>query len=95
MHTKGKWTWEVGENRVRIFSSEDSDYVLASISTMKGVDIGIANAKRICQMHNSFDDLLEVLKYIIKWDDYIANEDKLPKALMTEVKRAIAKAEGV
>ena len=45
------------------------------------------------QMHNSFDGLVEVLKYVMKWEEYEANEGKLPKALVIEIKRAIAKAE--
>lgn len=93
-HTKGEWFWEVGENRVRVFQ-KDSREVLASVSTLQGVDIGIANAEHICQTHNSFDELLEALKnaqYFIGKLDFSTNG--CPPDLWKQMESAIAKVEG-
>lgn len=65
MHTQGKWTTrEIEENYINIVIDDNSGRLIGQIC--KVFDNSEANAKRIVQMHNSYDGLLEACKSMLK-----------------------------
>ena len=81
MHTQGKWT--VKDNGTLNKTIETKDSVIAVV-------YNDSNAKRIVQMHNSFDGLLEACKLALKLSQGAQVKNKSAHLL----KSAIAKAEG-
>ena len=100
MHTKDKW-------KLRRVESDEQDLRPGDFVILGGYDSGNlkwvatagkeSNAKRICQMNNSFDELLEVSKMIVA--ENLANYEALGELafaidyIANKAKQAIAEAE--
>lgn len=88
-HTQGKWTVKeviipIGKEPVyknRSIYDKNHNWVATVIDE--------ANAKRICQMHNSFNGLLEVCKDILKYEE----QNSGTPFRVERLKQAIAQAE--
>ena len=74
-HTKGKWeikVWEYpGETKLVIQSKEHAvaemlESFYSDHPPEYAREVAEANAERICQTHNNFDDLLAALKDVVK-----------------------------
>ena len=93
-HTEGKWTVRYSKILLRnIIEIEEPFQVIADIRDKNS----LANAKRIVQMNNSFDGLLEACKGMLYGledciDINARGEDKY-NSDMLEAKTAIAQAE--
>ena len=59
MWTKGKWIYEKSTQTIR---SSKENYWLVTMSSFDGAVDNEANAHRICQCVNNFDELLDACK---------------------------------
>ena len=88
MSIPSKWNMEKKIGRWLIFRESDGVFVCEIQSE--------ANAKRICQTHNSFDGLLEALKEGLEWIYPMTDtlvEEKERENVIKRVQQAIAQAE--
>ena len=95
MHTKGKWTVEILEEP-EIFLGDTNKFIArVCIDARIPEEERKANAKRIVQMNNSFDDLLEACKeskeLLRQYPAYVG----INKEICEHLEQAIAKAEEI
>ena len=88
MHTQSKWTVNIEFNGIWVESKNRKIAKLGSLDKNK-----LANANRIVQMHNSFDDLLEACKIAIfeLQPDGVSYPSQ--RKALKQIRSAIAKAE--
>ena len=96
MHTEGKWT--VQPFKHQIFIDSENHYIADMFKQHQSREEQLANAERICQIHNSFDDLLEACKGALEQFNNLetmADDDTtyLSTAQRAELEQAIAQAE--
>ena len=91
MHTKGEWTFEQTPNGDYWDILSSNDFIGRIGNPNSDIINGESNAKRIVQMHNSFDDLVEASQNIL---DTIQSRKTLLDP-MEKLHKAIANAENI
>jgi len=98
-NTGEKWKIDSAEPR-RIYSENDGK-IIAECMTNRNVEEDEANAKRIINAVNCYDDMLEALKECKTYLASFIDESKMKKDIksmwltkLDKYQRAIAKAEG-